>query len=239
VGSEYVLVPRRGYDISEVVENPTYENSVIYEYRYGYLERIIPTTSFSLYTYNPVPPPEYYRTEKIEKIVLEKIIPQGFFASGVSPFIQAVVSIVTNAGVASFSEIYKGITDGMRIAPDTRSTQKMLKNLVKWMSGKPSYLSFYKEKREKYYRPGVRLTLRPPLHKIEPGVDPIDWAVCDFADRTGLFSYPELRDYIVGTIKWCSTDDYLSLRVKKLLKGGYLEKIGELYRFRRKVDRFL
>lgn len=239
MGSEYILVPRPGYDIREVVENPTAENSVIFEYRYGHLERIHPTTPFTLNTFNPKPPPEYYRRERIGKIVLKKIIPKGTFASGASPFVQAVASVVENAGVAEFSEIYRGITDGMRIAPPNRETQTMLKRLVDWMAGKPSYLTFYREGGRKYYRQGIPLDLRPPLHDIVPGVNPIDYAVCDYAESAGMFSYPELRDYMVSTIAWVSADDYLSERVKRLAKHGYLEKIGELYRYARRIDRFL
>jgi hypothetical protein len=241
VASEYIIRPRPGYALHEAVENPTWENAVIEEHRYGKVEAIYPVTPFTLNAFNPIPPPEYYRMEKerISGITLRKIIPDGYFASGVSPFIQAVVSVVSRAGVAEFPEIYKGVVEGFRILPDTKASQRMLKALVKWMSGRPSFLTVYKEGRRKFYREGVSLKLQPPLVKRQEGVDPIDAAVCDFGEGESLFSYPQVRSYVVERLRWLSSDEYLKDRVDRLVKGGYLEKRGELYLFKRRVDRFL
>jgi hypothetical protein len=153
--------------------------------------------------------------------------------------VQAVVSVVSKAGVIEFPELYRGVVDGFRILPDTRASQKMLKALVKWMSGRPSFLTVYKEKGRKFYRAGVPLRLRPPLVKRIEGVNPIDAAVCEFGEAESLFSYPQVRGYLVETLGWLTSDEYLRERVRRLVKEGYLERRGELYLFKRTVDKFL
>jgi len=244
MASEYVLVPRPGYDLREVVQNPTYENSVIFEYRYGSLVDIHSVTPFTLNTFKPVPPPQYFREEGVEKVKLEKVLPEGYFASGISPFIQAILITVKKIGVTSFSDIYKALVDGFRIAPDTKETQRMLRKLLEWMTGPPSYLTYYREKvrgvyRKTYYREGVSVSLHPPLVQRKLGVDPIDDQICEFGEMKGMFSYADIRAYIMETLKWLSRDDYLVLRLNRLVKRNYLEKIGELYRYRRRIDRFI
>lgn len=239
MASEYVIRPRPGYSVHEAVENPRWENAVVEEHRHGHVVAVYPAVPFVLSSLRPVPPPEYYREEKVGKITLEKVIPDGYFASGVSPFVQAVVSVVSKAGVIEFPELYRGVVDGFRILPDTRASQKMLKALVKWMSGRPSFLTVYKEKGRKFYRAGVSLRLRPPLVKRTEGVNPIDAAVCEFGEAESLFSYPQVRGYLVETLGWLTSDEYLRERVRRLVKEGYLERRGELYLFKRTVDKFL
>jgi len=239
MASEYILRPRPGYALHEAVESPTWESAYIEERRYGHLEGLHPVTPFTLSAFRPVPPPEYYRRERVGDVVLEKVIPEGYFASGASPFLQAVVSVVSRARAAEFPEIYRGVVDGFRIAPDSKRTQRMLRELVRWASGRPSVLTVYREGRRRFYRPGVPLKLRPPLVRRAEGVDPVDWAACDFGESAGTFSYPQLRDYVVETLGWLTSDAYLRARVDLLVRHGYLERVGELLLLRRRVDRFL
>ena len=239
MASEYVIRPRPGYSLHEAVEDPRWENAVIEEHRHGHLVAVYPVVPFTYHAFRPVPPPEYYREERAGPVVLEKIIPDGYFASGASPFVQAVVSVVSKAGVAEFPEIYRGVVEGFRILPDTGASQRMLRRLVRWMSGRPSLLTTYREGRRRFYREGVRLKLRPPLVRRAEGVDPIDAAVCEFGESSGLFSYPQVRAYLVETLGWLTSDDYLRDRIGRLVRAGYLERRGELYLFKRRVDRFL
>ena len=239
MASEYVLKPRPGYSLHEAVENPRWENAVIEEHRHGSVVAIYPVVPFTLSVFRPVPPPEYYREERAGKITLDKVIPDGYFASGVSPFVQAVVSVVSRARVAEFSEIYKGVVEGFRILPDGRASQRVLKDLVKWMSGRVSLLTVYREGRRKFYREGVPLRLRPPLVRRVEGVNPVDAAVCEFGEAEGMFSYSQLREYLMDTLQWLTSDGYLRDRVRRMEKMGYLERRGELYLFKRMVEKFI
>lgn len=235
---EFILRNRPGYDLREAVENPTFENALIFEYEKGYLKAIHPVTPTTLYMYKPVPPPEYYRDERIGKTIIPKYLPDGYFASGASPFVQAIVRVVEGTAL-TFPEIYQRLLS-YRIFPDSGSWKKRIKWLVKWMSGKVSYLTYYKEKRKTYFRVGVGLSLRPPVVSYRGGVDPIDDQISSFVEDSGSASYLEIREHIMDRLGWLESPSYLDESLQLLVKNGYLEKVGEdVYRHIRRVDKFL
>lgn len=236
---EFVLRARPGYDIREAVRNPTFENAAIFEYERGYLKNIHPVTPTTLYMFSPVPPPEYYRREKLEGRTLAKLLPDGYFGTGASPFVQAVLKVLSAKGVMTFEEIYRGVV-ALRICPESKNWQTRIRRLVRWMAGRPSLLTYYRERGGRlHYREGVELVLDPPLVPFRPGVDPIDDQISSFVEQSGIASIDEIRSHIMERLRWLESPDYMEESLRLLERGGYIERTGSLYRHVRRVDRFL
>lgn len=237
---EFILRPNPGYDIRRVVQNPNSSNASVWEYRHGILKNIYPATRAIFSMYKIKPPPEYYAEERSGHIVLDKPLPDGYFCRGVSPFVQAIVQIVHRSGVADFGQIYRGLTKDFQIMPEGRKTQRILERLLKWMTNPrgPSYLVYYKDGRAVYYKIGVPISGEPPLVEYRKGVDPIKDQICKLGEIYGTMSYGQIKDHIVGRLGWLSNESYLIATLDELVKSGNLQKVGDIYRFVRSVEKF-
>ncbi|MBA7503758.1 hypothetical protein ES706_02379 [subsurface metagenome] len=98
--TEYQLKPRPGYDALAVHKNPTPENSDIFEFDDdGALREIYPTSPRTLHMLKPVMPPSFYRVERVmKKFSLDRELPEGKLASGISPHIQLIWKTVSDRG---------------------------------------------------------------------------------------------------------------------------------------------
>jgi len=239
--SEYILREKPGYDIREVGRHPTFWNSVIYEYQYGRIVNIYPVTSTTLYLLKPKLPPEYYSEEKIEKISLDKPLPSGYFASGISPFIQIIYRKALETNGATMRELYESIVKEYAIAPDTPETMKMIEQLVKWASspGGPSYLLRYIDSGITYYRTGKAITGYPPLVEYRRGVDPIKDQICKLIENLGITSYGEIKKYIMDSLGWLSDEKYLVECLNDLVKNKNIEIFEKnYYKFVKRLETF-
>lgn len=238
--SEYILKPKPGFDAREVKDNPNVFNSTVWEYRYGRLVNIYPATRVVRNMFNPKLPPEFYREEKVRHISLDKPLPEGNFAAGVSPFIQAIVQTVSRVGVADFADIYRGVVNDFQIARDSVKTQKTLRKLVTWMSKPkgPSYLTHYKEGKRKFYRVGVVPKGDPPLVNYRKGVDPIKDQICQLGEMLGTVSFAQIKEHVIDRLGWLTYDGYLRQCTDELVKNGNFQKFGELYRYVERIEGF-
>jgi hypothetical protein len=242
---EFVLRARPGYDIREAVANPTPESAVICEYEHGRLVSQHPATPAMVSILEPKPPPEYYRKERVAEMVIPKEIPEHTYGAGLSPFVQEILRTVSTQRVSRWQDIYESLVS-KRIVSRTGAGRKMVKALVKWMSGKVGYLTILKERGKTYYT--VPITpkgeyagppVRPPLVETRENVDPIASQVCEFVHQMGSATHAQITDYIVSQLGWLTDTRYLEKYLKLLVRHGYLEKIGNTYRFLKPLDRLL
>jgi hypothetical protein len=242
---EFVLRAKPGYDIREAVANPTLENAEICEYEHGRLVAVHPATPSMLSILEPKPPPEYYREEKTAGMLIPKEIPERTYGAGVSPFVQEILRIVSTQRVSRWQDIYEALVS-KRLVSRSGASRRMVKSLVKWMSGRVGYLTILKERGKTYYTLPITPKgeyagphVRPPLIEVKENVDPIAWEVCEFVRSMGSATHAQIVDYIVSQLGWLTDTRYLEKYLKLLVKHGYLEKVGNTYRFLKPLDRLL
>jgi len=239
VPSEFVLVPRPGWDIREVARYPRFENAYIFEYRYGRLENIYPVNSQTLGIFKPRLPPEYYREEKVGKISLDKPLPDGYFATGVSPFVQVLYRKAVEMNGAGLSDLYKAVVSEYMIAPENKDTFEMVRHLVDWMAGAPSYLVRFVDRGRVFYRAGKPISGDPPLIPYEKGKNPIEDQVVKFVERRGITSYGDIKNFIIDRLGWLTSEAYLKDTLAKLTKNRNLVEVEkDYYSFLRHLDSF-
>ena len=239
MSSEFILRPKAGYDIREIEKNPQFENSFITEYEYGRIRNIYPTNPTTLYMFNPKMPPSYYADEMVGRINLAKPMPEDYFASGVSPFLQIIYRKAVETDGAAVSDFYRAIVDEFRIASDGKETLKMVTELVKWASSSIGYLAKFKEKGKTFYRAGKPMRVVPPLIPFRRGVNPIEEQVTLFVERKGVASYGDIKGFIIGGLGWLTNEGYLKDCIDKLVKNGNLQEFGDgYYKFIKTIEPF-
>jgi len=237
--SEYILIAKPGWDLREVGKNPVFKNAAIFEYRYGRLINIYPVTNATLRMFKPKLPPRFYEEETIGKISLDKPLPEGHFASGVSPFIQVLYRKAAEMEGAELSDLYRAVVSEFRIAPDTPETFEMVRLLVGWASAAPSYLVTFKEGGRTFYRAGKAPAGDPPLVPYTKGINPIEDQITQFVERKGMASYGEVKHYIIDGLGWLTSEGYLKDTIDKLVKNGNLKEFERgYYKFIKALEPF-
>lgn len=238
-GSEYILIAKPGWDLREIEKNPTFDNSAIFEYRYGRVVNIYPVNMTTLHMFRPKLPPDYYEEETIEKISLDKPLPEGMFCAGVSPFIQVLYRKAAEMEGAALSDLYRAVVSEFRIAPDNVKTLNMVTLLVRWASSAPSYLITYKENGRTFYKAGRAPTGDPPLVPYKKGLNPIEDQLCQFVERKGMASYGEIKGYIINGLNWLTSEGYLKQCIDELVKNGNLWEFDKgYYKFIKMLEPF-
>jgi len=176
-------------------------------------------------------PPEYYEIEMVGKISLDRPLPDGYFATGCSPFIQAIIRKTNELGTADFSDLYRAIVREFEIAPDNRETLREIKELVDWMSGEPGILVFHKRGGKTFYKVGAAPSCFPPLIAYRKRVHVIDDQICEVAEKKGVVTYGDIKSYVMDSIKWLTDEGYLTKRIKSLERSGNLTKFEGHYKF--------
>lgn len=235
---EYVLKSRPGYSPHAVYQNPTSENSDIFEFDGMVFKTIHPVNPETLRMFKPVMGPEFYRVEKFGKVALDRELPAGRWACGSSPYTQAIWKTVYDKHGATFEDIFRSLASDYRIVPLNERSRRMIEAQVGWMyePGGPSYLIMVEGK----YRVGIVPHCDAPLVEQRPGYCPIEWETYNFTRERGMASYAELRRYVFDVLKWLKDEDYFRSEViKKLLKAGNLVEVAkEHYRAERVLEPF-
>lgn len=239
---EAILQPFPEKDPNTVEKHPNPSNSAIFVYRYGRLEKIEPATPENLNIYEPELPPKFYKDETINrKPLIDKPLPEGKFASGASPFIQAVLvkahEMEERGEYPAMGDFYKSVAKEFKIAPEGDETRKMVKGIVGKISepGGPAYLMRYRGK----YTVGNDPELDTPFHSFRRRVDPIKDKIMEFLESRDMASYEEIKNRIMGRpMRWLSNVDYLDKCLEELHDDGYVDKIDDKYRFKKRLEPF-
>jgi len=233
---EYLLRPRPGYDMEEVVRAPSVHNAVIFEYDHGVLKNIYPATRTNLYIFDPKPPPDYYRKQTVNGKEIPKVLPEGHFGTGSSPFIQALWKKASQYRSVSFGDLFRALTEEFRIMPKNRRAERMLRKLLDWINDNAGYI--IRTKKGDYIA-GPPPPVNIPLIKYTRGRDPIKEQICSLCESKHLVTYDEIREYIIDTLEWLTDTGYLNRCLRELVREGCLRRIGDdIYEFVRYPDLF-
>jgi hypothetical protein len=214
-------MPKPGHHLVEL-ENPSYENSVIFAYRGSEVIDIIPVNDETLEMYKPKKPPQFYEAEHVMgEITLDRPLEEGYFVNRINPFVQAIWMTVRQMGSATWQDIFRSLTSQWRIAPNTPEYEEMVKGYIRRMHAQALLRRVEGGKLAVGIVPRGGAFLIP--HK--PGFDPIEDQIVWFVSAKGMARLDEIVSYIVSHLEWLRRGDSAEWYVARLVRRRHLKEI--------------